>query len=290
MTLTTKTMEWLNQNRHRSYPMVRDEWRSMISPESGLDCVILDALVFNNDASGDEELELVSVEVLQSNAVITMKYSGIEFVIDDIVGGSTSGEGSYDRRMMSIGCDGMRDATISIILSSHAYMLDVIGTGKWEIGCRVLKSRIVSLSDGFGVDFIRTNGSTCVDGHDHPSDAKGDVVLEDGFRTSPIITNGKIRVRVGRRYGIDPCHYSCGGSGAADCESPLFFFCGQNAINGGNVSIKGGYGITVKQGRSYKLKSGKRAGKEIPCVEIVAGTELMDIYKPSATDRSLDVV
>ena len=265
--------------------MIRDEWREKVSPESGLDSVILDALVFNNDASGDEDLELVSVEVLPSKAMVTMRYSGSEFVIGDIEGGSTSGESSYDRRLMSLRGSGMRDATISIVMSSHAYMLDVLGTGRWDLNCRILKSRIISLSDGFGVDYIRTNGSACVEGHDSPSDAKGDVVLEDGFRTSPIIHNGRVQVRVGKKYGIDPCHYSCGGSGAADCETPLFFFCGQNAINRGDVYIKGGDGITVKQGRNYTVRSGARAGRSIPCIEIVAGTALMENYRPKQAEQ-----
>ena len=39
-------------------------------------------------------------------------------------------------------------------------------------------------------------------------------------------------------------------SSAVSCNrKPLFFFCGQNAINSGNVVLKGGYGISVSQGR-----------------------------------------
>ena len=50
--------------------------------------------------------------------------------------------------------------------------------------------------------------------------------------------------------------------------------------NGGNVILKGGAGISVSQGRSYKVRSGSCAGKTIPCVEIVAGREILDVYRP----------
>ena len=77
MTLTTKTMEWLNQNRRRSYPMQRDEWRSKASPESGLDCILLDALLFDADSEGEDAgaLRLVSVEVSENSTSVVMSYA-----------------------------------------------------------------------------------------------------------------------------------------------------------------------------------------------------------------------
>lgn len=281
MTLTAKTMEWLNQNRHRSYPMVQSEWRSKVSPTSGLDCVLLDAVVFNSDAKGSEELELVSVEVSDGATAVVLRYDGVSVPIT-LSGGETSGEASYECRRGTLPGSGLRDATFSLAFSSHAYIHDVLGEGRWDLGCKVLQSRVVGLTDGFGVDGISVNGSACVAGHDMPAVACGDVVLEDGFRTSPIISGGRVIVRVGRRYGLDPCKYECGGEGEVDCRSPLFFFCGQNAINSGDVILKGGRGVSIEQGRTYMVKSGSAAGKRVPCVEIVANSELMGIYKPTS--------
>ena len=279
MTFTAKTMEWFDQNRHRSYPMRRDEWRNKVSPESGLDCLILDALIFDSDASGAEELEILGVEVASGSTIVRLRYGDMAFQVE-LSGGEVSGEGSYEGRRGVVMAEGRRGASFSLVFSSHAYILDRIGEGRWELGCRTLKTRVVSLSDGFGVDGISVNGSECVAGHDSPAVACGDVVLEDGFRTSPIINNGRVVVRVGVRYGEDPCFYDCGKAGTVDCRSPLFFICGQNAINSGNVVIKGGKGVSVEQGRTYKMKDGGQAGKYIPCVEIIANEELMDIYRP----------
>lgn len=280
MTLTDRSMEWLNQNRHRSYPMARDEWREKVSPESGLDCVLLDALAFDSDARGDETLELVSVSVTQESTSVTMRYGGRSFQVPALTGGETSGEGSYTTFRVTAQGSGLRAATLSLVFSSHAYILDAVGEGMWNLGCKVLESRVVRVSDGFGVDGISVNGSYGISGHNGAAVADGDVVLEDGYRTSPIVWNGRVFVRVGMRYGYDPCRYDYGDAGNRDCRRPLFFFCGQNAINGGNVVLKGGKGVTVTQGRSYAVRSGTCKGKTIPCVEIVAGRDLLDVYRP----------
>lgn len=281
MTLTDRSMEWLNQNRMRSYPIARDEWREKVSPESGLDCVLLDALSFDSDAKGDEKLELVSVSVTQAATSVRMRYGGREFPVPDLTGGETSGPGSYETFRATVPGAGSRPASVSLVFSSHAYILEAAGEGSWSLGCGVLQSRVVRVSDGYGVDGISVNGSSGVAGHDAAGAADGDVMLEDGYRTSPIVRNGRVLVRVGNRYGLDPCRYDYGDSGDRDCSRPLFFFCGQNAINGGNVVIKGGRGVSVAQGRSYLVRSGTCRGKTIPCVEIVAGKELSDLFSPA---------
>lgn len=294
MTLTAKTMEWLNNNRHRSYPMRRDEWREKVSPESGLDCVLLDAIAFNADAKGDEVLELVSVNILPESTIeidgevsvvpehtiVSMKYAGKVFDVT-LEGGDTSGEGSYEMSNAIIS-GGVRNISISLAFSSHAYIKETIGFGSWSFRCPVLRSRVINLANGFGMDGIATNGSANIDGHDSPSIATGDVVLEDGYRTSPVIYNGKVLVRVGKRYGFDPCKYDYGDDAMVDCRKPMFFFCGQNAVNSGNVVLKGGKGITVASGGTYTVRSDKSKcnGKTIPCIEIIAGKELLDIYRP----------
>lgn len=298
MTLTDRSMEWLNQNRFRSYPMRRDEWREKVPRETGLDCLILDAMVFDPGASGGESLELVSVEVVgdqgsdspgsssssdsssadaaEGYTKIDMRYGGRDFSVT-LRGGEDSGMESFSSfRGMIPGAE-HGGASVSLVFSSHRYVLNAVGPGRFSIGCKALESRVASLSGGIGVDGISTNGSSGVAGHYGSSVANGDVVLEDGYRTSPVVRGGNVLVRVGKRYGYDPCRFDYGEDGRADCRKPLFFFCGQNAINGGNIVLSGGKGISVAQGRSYSVRSGSCQGKTIPCVEIIAGTELHDI-------------
>lgn len=277
--MTSETMGWLNQNRHRSYPFCRDEWRGKVSPDLGLDCVLLDALAFDSDSSEIRSLAVSRISVSPGETMVCFAYGGQEFSLA-LSGGEQSGEGSYERRHASISCGGSRNATFSFVFSSHAYIRGVLGEGEWELGCRILPSRVVCMADGFGVDSVSANGSKGVPGHGSAAEADGDVVLEDGYRTSPIVSNGRILVRVGRRYGLNPCRHDYGDEGARDCSKPLFFFCGQNAVNDGNIVLKGGAGITVTQGGSYAVRDGSCAGKTIPAIEIVADRPLLDIYTP----------
>lgn len=278
--MTTKYMEWLNQNRGRSYPMDGSEWRRKASPESGLDCVLLDALIFDADANGDEDLRVKSVTVEAAGTTVVMAYGGREFSVR-LEGGDESGEGSYECIKGVVGGSGARGASMTLCFSSHAHIRSAMGDGTWEIGARVLPSRVIRIGGGFGVDAIHTRGSSKVRGS---ADASGEVVLEDGYGTSPVISGGKVLVRVGKRYGLKACKYDFGSDGDVDCRRPLFYFCGQNGINSGNVTIKGGKGITVKQGGTYRLRDGYQADiadrSDIPCIEIVAGKELLDIYRP----------
>ena len=283
MTLTENTMEWLDRNRYRAYPMKREPWREKVSPESRIDGVLLDAMVFDGDAAGGEDLYVDSVTVSALETVVSMSYGNAMFSIT-LSGGDESGPGSYDLRRGSVKGAGLRGASVSLAFSSHAYILSTAGEGSWSIGCPVLKSRVASMSHGMGVDGVHVNGSQGVDGRERAMTLQGDVVLEDGYRTSPVIADGRIMVRVGTRYGLDPCFHDFGEYGDTDCSAPLMFFCGQNAINSGNIVIKGGKGISVSQGRSYKVsdKSSKCNGMTIPCIEIIAGSELLDIANPPA--------
>ena len=278
--MTSEIMGWLNKNRYRSYPMCRDEWREKVPCRSGLDTVLLDALVFDCDCSSIRSLVLSRISVSADRTEATFAYGDWEFSVV-LSGGDQSGEGSFERVRGAISCGGDRNATFSLAFSSHAYIRDVLSDGVWELGCRVLPSRVVCMSDGFGVDCVSAGGSAGVPGREEASDASGDVVLEDGYRTSPVIFNGRVLVRVGRRYGLDPCAYDFGENVRMDCRKPLLFFCGQNAVNGGNVVLKGGSGVSVVQGRSYAVRDGTCAGKTIPAIEIVADKSLLDIYKPS---------
>lgn len=283
MTLTAKTMEWLNQNRHRAYPMRREEWRIKVPSGSMLDCVLLDAIICNVNAVGYETVEISSIDITSERTEVIMKYGDRSFTIS-LVGGETSGALSYEHTRLEIGDNSdIRKVEISLSFSSHAYIVDTVGYGHWDLGCPLLISRVVNLTDGFGVDGIATNGSLRIDGHESAAIATDDVWLEDGFRTSPVIMDGKVLVRVGTRFGKNPCKYDYGDDAMTDCRKPMFFFCGQNAINNGNIVLKGGKGVNVIPGGKYTIndKNSKCNGKTIPCIEIVAGKELLDIYSPS---------
>lgn len=282
--MTSEYMEWLNQNRHRAYPMVRDEWRRKVMPTDPYDCILLDALAFDSDASEVKDLTLDKIEVSRSATKVHVSYGGnqIKLVLTE---GDVSGEGSYER-IKCVFPGAARNVMASFALSSHAYIKELLPDGTYEFGCHILPTRVVSLSDGYGVDRITANGSTGVDGHAVAAAADGEVVLEDGYRTSPIISHGRVLVRVGKRYGLDPCHFDFGVAGAKDCRKPLFFFCGQNAINSGNLILKGGKGVSVKSGGKYDVITGHCAGKTLPCIEIIAGRELLDMYRPSEASES----
>ena len=275
MTVTDRAIGWLDQNRHRSYPLERDGWRRVASATSGLDCVILDAMLFDQCASVGEEMILDSIQVTHEKTVVEISYGAVKFNVETIPDGTGR---TYETVNLKFNV-GDRSVSASMSFSSHEYILKNVGEGSWKFGCRFLKSRYVSLSEGSGVSGILSNGSSGVDGHEDGSTATGDIILEDGYRTSPIIWNGEVFVRVGRRYGLDPCRYDYGDAGSRDCRAPLFFFCGQNAINGGNIVIKGGRGVSVSQGRTYEVRDrdSRMFGKSVPCVEIIAGKELSDI-------------
>lgn len=301
MTITTHTMEWLNQNRERSYPFVRDKWRELdvVKATPALDCVVLDATVFDADAAGDETLVLKSVSVTKACTTVVFKYGDIDITPIELPVGTTSGEGSFVCLNGNI-TKSSALVSVSISCSSHAYVLEALGEGLWDIDCEILPTRVMRLSDGTGVYSLSTNGSSKVEGCESASDIcyykyapdatdEGVAVLEDGYRTSPVIKNGKVLVRVGTKYGYDPCKYDFGEYGARDCRKPLFFFCGQNAINTGNVVLKGGRGVNVTQGGTYTIDNSRGDagsqsscdGKTIPCIEIVAGNELLELSSKS---------
>ena len=284
--MTTEIIGWLNQNRYRSYPLSRDTWREKVSPESGLDRVLLDALVFDCGSHDVKKLVLNRITMSDSDAKVYFSYGDQDFdvVLDgSSAAGSNVDYGSYERVRLSMAGHG-RNAMISLVFSSHSHLVKFLPVGDWDIGCPVMQSRVINLSDGYGVDRMAVKGSHNVDGHDLASDVDGEVVLEDGYRTSPIIHNGRILVRVGKGYGYNPCNYDYGEEGSRDCRKPLFFFCGQNAVNSGNIVLKGGVGITVQQGRNYTVRDDEDSpcrGKNIPSVEIIAGRQLQDMYRPS---------
>lgn len=273
MTVEDRASEWLaSQNRHRSYPLVRSEWRRVASPESGLDCVVLDALLFDQLSSG-EELFLDSIKVERDVTTVSMSYGTSNFTVELTEGQNDS---SFETVRFVVPMNG-RDVSASMSFSCHRYILETVGEGFWKIGCRFLRSRVASMTGGLGVKKIATNGSAGVEGHETAADVTGEIVLEDGFRTSPVIWNGSVLVRVGRRYGQNPCKHDYGDSGGRDCKAPLLYFCGQNAINSGNIVLKGGVGVSVEQGREYLVRDeGSRLrGRSIPCVEVIAGRELL---------------
>ena len=270
--MNSRYMDWLNQNRHRAYPFVQEEWRKYADPESGLDCILLDALVVNAGIDPEpRKLYIKSVVSLPAKTIITINYAGDTTVVE-ISGGSVDGPESFETLRGSwshtggMGCA----VPITLVFSSHEYIYSNLGSINRTFpgnGMPLMPSRYVNLTEGHGVSGIQVNGSATVHGGGVIS---GDVVLEDGYRTSPVVQDGRVLVRTGARYGIDPCHYPVD-TRDDDCSRLLLFFCGQNAINSGNVNINGGRGITVEQGRKYN---------GIPCIEIKTSKELLELYSP----------
>ena len=286
MTLNTRSMDWLNQNRHRAYPMERDPWRSAVGPESSLDCVLLDAVVFDaTDGAEGRRLETRRYDVRGDRTEIHFVYGGAPFAVT-LHGGEPSGRGSFESCRTSIEVDDSGvPACISLVFSSHAYILENVGERTVAVSAPVLSTRIVRIPHGRGVDGVVTGGSSKVQGGGTVS---GDVVLEDGYRTMPIVRNGQVFVRVGVGYGYDPCLYEKADESPSQCDELMFFFCGQNATGNkaGNVVIKGGRGVAVTQGGEYRVRTGTAAGATVPCIEIAATTELLNIYRPGLLDSS----
>lgn len=280
MTLTTQAMEWLDQNSRRSYPMERDGWRERVSAQSGLDCVLLDALVVDVGATKTSDCMFESIHVTQDETRVSFSYGDHSFSVL-LRGGSEDGDGSIERIRINVYSSDAKSVSATLVFSSHARIVRRVGEGSWTVGARVMPTRVVCVTGSIGVSAVFSNGSSGVEGFGERRESSGRIRLHDGFRTSPVVSGGRVLVRVGRGYGHDPCTYDFGPEGTTDCRKPLFYFCGQNAVNSGNVMLKGGPGVIVSQGRTYRVRSGTCAGKTIPCIEIAAAKELLNMYRPA---------
>lgn len=287
--MTHKTIDWLNANRFRAYPLVEGPGLvagGRIVPS----CVLLDCLVFDTRPIDHvPEMEFTGFDVEEGRTVVSFSYDGME--------AEYSISGDYPSGFVSVKSSGAGGAPnqafdIKLVFSEHKYILDHVGIGSWRFRGRVMPSNVVSVRAS-GVSGLSVGGSS----HVGPSGtARGIVVLEDGFRTMPTVRNGNVVVRVGRKYGLDPCSYD-GRKSVPDakCDDHLLFFCGQNAVDSGNVVLRGGPGVSVSQGRKYTSpvdipdsygNVGIRAGESVPCIEISATSALLGIYSPSVPDPS----
>lgn len=287
--MTEKTLDWLNQNRFRAYPFVNDA-RLLADGSRVPDCVLLDCLVVDTETA--EKVPVLTFnryKVTENSTTVEFTYNGTPYSYT-LEGGSLSGEGSFVKINGSAKEEFQGPKiNISLVFSSHEYIKSSVGEGEWSFNGHILPSKVISVRAS-GVEGIQTQGSYLVTDHDAPGVASGVVHLEDGYRTQPVIQNGVVQVKVGNNYGIDPCYYP----GAAamekqDCESLLLYFCGQNAINSGNITITGGDGVSISQGREYTAKEdildtygniGIKAGESVPCIEVIASSGLLKLYKP----------
>lgn len=276
MTLDAKSMGWLNHNRFRSYPMEREAWRDAVGAGSPLDCVLLDAVVFDaTDGSEGRALVMTECDVGDDHTDARFSYGDIPFSVR-LEGGETSGEASFESCRMTLEVDDSGvPVCLSMVFSSHAFVLEAAGRGRRTMRVPAMPSRIVRIPGGHGLDAIHVGGSAGAAGG---GDVSGDVVLEDGFRTKSVVRDGAILVKVGPGYGKEPC----GSDPDAEdqCSNLMFFFCGQNATGSksGNVALSGGRGVTVSQGEY----------RGTPCVEIVADSELMSIYRPGLLNFDIE--
>lgn len=293
--MTEKTLDWLNLNRHRAYPLVNDE-RLVVDGKRIPDCVLLDCTVMDTrHGIGTPDLIFRRIDVAQERTHVDFTYAGLDFGMD--ITGGEDGISVFDGSSTGQG-DGIGGEFVHarFVFSSHDRILDEAGEGTWEFSGQVLPTKIATV-EASGVMGISTSGSAFVDGRELPGVATGDVHLVDGYRTQPVVHNGKVVVKVGNSYGFDPCHYYSGPLETPSCDDIMLFFCGQNAVNSGNVILKGGTGVTVTQGRKYVAKEdiidtfgnvGIKKGEGVPCIEVVASSELMRIYRPKADAAQVD--
>lgn len=286
--MTSKTLDWLNSNRFRAYPFVND--RGIIVNGARIpDCVLLDCMVMDTrDIQDPPELIFTGITVEETYTDVFFSYGDIKTSYR-IGSDPSSIEGTFVKVRGRINGDiPSRFVQMRFVFSSPSYIYNSVGTGSWQFNGKVLPTKVVSVKAS-GVSGIKTNGSLLIQG---AGTATGDVHLVDGCRTQPGIKNGKVIVQVGTKYGEDPCWYKKPPeeSENVDCSDLMLFFCGQNAINSGDVSISGGPGVNVTQGRKYTAKHdiidtygkvGISAGESVPCIEIVATTDLLNIYRPS---------
>lgn len=313
--MTDKILDWLNQNRFRAYPFVDDI--GLVSNGSRIpDCVLLDCLVMDTrHGITSPELVFTEIDVTSDRTEVKFKYCDEPYAYT-LAGSEESSGSSYSAggatpdigessivRVDGRSISGIDDELffIKLVFSSHDYILGTVGEGHWEFNGRVLPSKVMSVAAS-GVACLRTAGSAYVQGFNSPGAAKGAVRLVDGFRTQPSIQNGKIVVKVGAHYGEDPCHYREDDPEYREqrrkrtaCGELMFFFCGQNATDTGDVALEGGPGVTVKQGGTYTAKYdiidtygeiGVTAGEKIPCIEVVAAPSLLGIYRPADSAES----
>ena len=292
--MTEKTLDWLNLNRFRAYPFVNDE--GLVCNGARIpDCVLLDCIVVDTRALENiPEMIFTGYSITDDYTRVFFSYNGEAYSYD-----ISSSAGDSETSIVKVEGTGLQNANneylyIKLVLSSHNYILQKAGKGQWTFKGKILPTKIIS-STVSGVSGISVNGSANVSGFENSGTASGNVHLVDGFRTQPVVQNGKVLVKVGEHYGEDPCHYNedteSDSNDGAICDDLLLFFCGQNAVNSSNVVLQGGPGISIKQGGSYTAKSdivdtygevGVRRGEKIPCIEVVASSELMRIYRPSA--------
>lgn len=275
--MTQKTLDWLNQNRFRAFPLVNDEGlvADGIRIPVGfiLDCQVMDMRQIDRIP----KLVFTGLVITDGNYTVSFEYDGTtgSCTVED-------GEFGYVRKNALL-LDGQVHSTF--VFSSHKWLLEHVGTGTWSFTGQVFPTRIVTVR-GSGVSGIQTNGS-----HNVQSGgiATGDVHLTDGYRTQPVVDGGRVLVKVGTKYGLDPCHLPSDGIQQTPCDDLLLYFCGQDARATGNVIIGGGSGVDVRNG-IYEAKCdipdsegnvGIAAGEKVPCVEICATRELLNIYRPS---------
>jgi len=294
--MTEKTLDWLNHNRFRAYPFVDDE--GLVQDGSRIpDCVLLDCLVTDTRHLGYvPKLVFTEIDVASSRTKVTFTYAGESHSIE--LDGTEPAYGNSPSMVKIAGHMGEDLMYMSFVFSSHQYILETAGEGMWRFTGRVLPTRVVSVTAS-GVMGVETSGSAHVQGYEGSGTATGVVRLVDGFRTQPVVQNGKVVVKVGPTYGENPCHYDDGSSPeeGTNCDELLLFFCGQNAMTSGNVVLRGGTGVSVKSGGMYTARQdivdtygnvGIAAGEKVPCIELVASSELLRIYRPAVDSSGSD--
>lgn len=280
-----KTLDWLNGNRFKAYPFLNNE-NIVVKNKHVPKCILLDCLVTDmGKYETPPQLIFTYFKVTPDVTTVKFEYASKEVTLE-IHSTEEDPESLY--RWVLNHTEEFPTTYMKFVFSSHTYIYNSVGEGEWNFRGQVLPSKVISAPIS-GVSSIKTNGSLLV--NEEPKSIVGDIILEDGFRTQPVIQNKNLVVKVGTNYGIDPCLYAGYEKLTRNnCDSLLFFFCGQNAINSGSIVFQGGSGVSITQGKKYTIKKdiedtfgevGAKKGEQIPCVEITATQALLNVYTPS---------
>ena len=231
--------EWLNRNSYRRFPLVENSNMACVRRENDSsdlepcrkgwartgvelpDSVILDAR-FCLFGTSDGPVMLKSV---------TIKPSGDVSAVLGIPGspGTTVGE------------DGVvsgAEFSCRIVFGTREKLSPLAGEYVLETPAEFLRSRVLSVPYGIGVDTLTCGGVTAI----------GDIRVVDGRNSSLDIVGNDLVLSLKKGLGDGVACSDLGLGGVCPDGNMLYYINGQKADSSGNIDILAGEGITVTTG------------------------------------------
>lgn len=220
--------EWLNRNAYRAYPFEENTnflcTNGKFLPKS----LILDfrCCIFDENCV---EMAISEVNVLK-NGEISLKIQ---------LNGSNDDNSIILTTKDGIAVKNDENMSFRAICCKKERLNGFFGDFILKKPARILKSRILSIPYGIGVDTLSAGGV----------ESTGIVNVGDGHNTSLDIRSNNLVLTVKKGLGKGA---KCGDDldGPSECPT-LYYINGQKADSNGNIQIKGGDGITVTSG-TYK--------------------------------------